>query len=66
MLFEDRLSLSCVVQSLCLQDSITEEVEKPYGPRLCTVLLYLNDVEEGGETAFPDTGVSSIIGVTQV
>lgn len=25
------------------------------GPRVCTVLMYLNDVIEGGETAFPDS-----------
>lgn len=27
------------------------------GQRLCTVLMYLNDVEEGGQTLFPRAGV---------
>jgi hypothetical protein len=26
------------------------------GPRILTFFLYLSDVEEGGETAFPDLG----------
>jgi prolyl 4-hydroxylase len=29
----------------------------PCGPRIVTVLLYLNDVELGGETVFPELGV---------
>jgi hypothetical protein len=41
---------------MSLQDSIIEEVTQDHGPRLCTVLLYLNDVPEGGETAFAGTG----------
>lgn len=28
------------------------------GPRILTFFLYLSDVEEGGETAFPDLGIS--------
>jgi hypothetical protein len=46
----------CAVPALSLQDSIIEEVQQDFGPRLCTVLLYLNDVPEGGETAFAGTG----------
>lgn len=30
--------------------------ERPFGPRIITVFLYLNDVEEGGATAFPNLG----------
>jgi len=33
-------------------------VGRPCGPRVLTFLLYLSDVEEGGETAFPDLGVA--------
>lgn len=33
-------------------DSLQDDVA---GPRVCTVLMYLNDVIEGGETAFPDS-----------
>ena len=29
----------------------------PCGPRILTFFLYLSDVEEGGETAFPDLGI---------
>ena len=28
------------------------------GPRILTFFLYLSDVEEGGETAFPSMGIS--------
>eukprot|EP01133_Synstelium_polycarpum_P014249 gene14249-16817_t len=28
-----------------------------YGQRVCTMLMYLCDVEEGGETSFPEVGV---------
>ncbi|KAN0035121.1 hypothetical protein ACTA71_004380 [Dictyostelium dimigraforme] len=28
-----------------------------YGQRVCTILMYLCDVEEGGETTFPEVGV---------
>ncbi|KAK5577396.1 hypothetical protein RB653_002337 [Dictyostelium firmibasis] len=28
-----------------------------YGQRVCTILMYLCDVEEGGETSFPEVGV---------
>ena len=30
----------------------------PWGPRVITVLFYLSNVEEGGETNFPDLGIS--------
>lgn len=30
----------------------------PCGPRILTFFLYLSDVEEGGETAFPGLGIS--------
>ena len=42
-------------------DKDTEEGRKnwfPGGQRLVTVLAYLNDVEEGGATDFPELGVS--------
>ena len=42
-------------------DKNTEEGKKnwfPGGQRMITALAYLNDVEEGGETSFPDIGVS--------
>ena len=42
-------------------DKNTEEGKKnwfPGGQRMVTALAYLNDVEEGGETDFPDIGVS--------
>ncbi|EGG25330.1 putative prolyl 4-hydroxylase alpha subunit [Cavenderia fasciculata] len=28
-----------------------------YGQRVCTILMYLSEVEEGGETSFPEVGV---------
>jgi hypothetical protein len=33
------------------------------GPRILTFFLYLSDVEEGGETSFPQLGISGEIGV---
>ncbi len=33
-------------------DYVPSEVERQQGPRILTVFLYLNDVEEGGETEF--------------
>lgn len=33
---------------------LKSKAPKPAGPRLLTVFIYLADVEEGGETAFPD------------
>ena len=30
------------------------QIDRMYGVRILTVFLYLNDVEEGGETGFPD------------
>jgi prolyl 4-hydroxylase len=38
-------------------DFIPRELELVQGPRILTVLLYLNTVEEGGETDFPTLGV---------
>jgi prolyl 4-hydroxylase len=32
--------------------------EKTGGPRVATLVIFLNDVEEGGETVFPQAGVS--------
>lgn len=37
-------------------DSHHSEFEKPAGPRVLTFFMYLSDVEEGGETAFPLLG----------
>jgi len=39
-------------------DYLPDQLFKPCGPRVLTVSLYLNDVEEGGETHFRDLGVS--------
>jgi prolyl 4-hydroxylase len=35
-----------------------DDNEKPCGPRILTFFLYLSDVEEGGETNFPDLGIA--------
>jgi prolyl 4-hydroxylase len=37
-------------------DYIPGHLSMPCGPRLFTFFLYLSDVEEGGETSFPDLG----------
>lgn len=36
----------------------SEDKSKVCGPRILTFFLYLSDVEEGGETAFPDLGIA--------
>lgn len=38
-------------------DYVAHHRELPLGVRLMTFLIYLNDVEEGGETHFPHSGV---------
>jgi prolyl 4-hydroxylase len=35
-------------------------LERQYGPRILTILLYLNDVQEGGGTDFPFLGVQVV------
>eukprot|EP00571_Detonula_confervacea_P011116 CAMPEP_0172306652 /NCGR_PEP_ID=MMETSP1058-20130122/7684_1 /TAXON_ID=83371 /ORGANISM="Detonula confervacea, Strain CCMP 353" /LENGTH=606 /DNA_ID=CAMNT_0013018613 /DNA_START=50 /DNA_END=1870 /DNA_ORIENTATION=- len=39
-------------------DFIPYQLDLPCGARIMTLFLYLNDVEEGGNTSFPDIGVS--------
>ena len=39
-------------------DFISYQLDYPCGARIMTLFLYLNDVEEGGNTSFPDIGVS--------
>jgi len=39
-------------------DFIDYQVDRPTGPRILTFFLYLNDVEQGGETNFPRIGLS--------
>jgi len=38
-------------------DSETSDQNRVYGPRVLTLLMYLNDVEEGGETYFDELDV---------
>merc|ERR1712228_870204 len=38
-------------------DFIDLQYDMPCGPRLLTLFVYLNDVEEGGETEFPRLGI---------
>lgn len=40
------------------QDMEPRHIHLPMGPRILTFLLYLSDVEEGGETAFPTLGIA--------
>ena len=35
-----------------------DDVQLACGPRILTFFLYLSDVEEGGETSFPNLGLS--------
>jgi len=35
-------------------------LERQFGPRIITVFLYLNDVEEGGATEFPELGLTVV------
>jgi prolyl 4-hydroxylase len=39
-------------------DSSPEDVQLACGPRILTFFLYLSDVEEGGETAFPQLNIA--------
>ena len=39
-------------------DSSAADFQIPCGPRILTFFLYLSDVEEGGETAFPTLGLT--------
>lgn len=38
-----------------------DDLQKPCGPRILTFFLYLSDVEEGGETAFPLLNIAGTI-----
>lgn len=40
-------------------DFIPYQLDEPSGARIMTLFLYLNDVEEGGNTSFPDIGASA-------
>ena len=39
-------------------DFIDYQLDQPCGARIMTLFLYLNDVEEGGNTGFPELGIS--------
>jgi prolyl 4-hydroxylase len=39
-------------------DSSANQYQLPCGPRILTMFLYLSDVEEGGQTAFPNLGIA--------
>jgi len=39
-------------------DYLSHHVYRQCGPRIVTLFVYLNDVEEGGETTFPELGLS--------
>lgn len=39
-------------------DYIEKDDERPQGPRMLTAFLYLNDVEKGGGTNFPDLNLT--------
>jgi len=39
-------------------DFIEHDIERQSGPRILTVFFYLNDVEKGGGTNFPDLNIT--------
>jgi prolyl 4-hydroxylase len=42
-------------------DFYHKDIETPAGVRVLSFLMYLSDVEEGGETEFPKLGISMYI-----